>query len=59
VSLPELAREIPKHLDKLAPAARQIFEAEPEAIAREQELMAARVASLRPLSSLRRNGCPV
>ena len=46
VSLPELASEIPKHLDQLAPAARQLFEAGPEALVREQELMAARVAQL-------------
>ena len=46
VSLPELASEIPKHLDKLAPAARQLFDAGPEALAREQEMMEARVAQL-------------
>jgi len=46
VSLPELASEIPAHLDKLAPAARQLFEAGPVALAREREMMEARVAQL-------------
>ena len=46
VSLDEVADLVPDHLDKLDPAARQLFEAGAGARAREQELVEARVAAL-------------
>jgi hypothetical protein len=46
VSMPEVAGDLPAHLDKLDPAAKQLFEAGPEAVAREREQTAARIAQL-------------
>jgi hypothetical protein len=46
VSFEEVAELLPDHLDKLDPAARQLFEAGPEALARESELVEARIAQL-------------
>ena len=46
VSFGEVAELLPDHLDKLDPAARQLFEAGPEALARESELVEARIAQL-------------
>ena len=46
VSFEEVADLLQAHLDKLDPAAQQLFEAGPEAIAREREQVAARIAQL-------------
>lgn len=46
VSLDEVADVVPEHIDRLAPAARQLWEAGPDAIARERELVEARVKAL-------------
>lgn len=46
VSIDELAELIGDHLDRLDPAARQLWEAGPEPRARERELFEARVAEL-------------
>lgn len=46
VAMPEVADELPAHLDKLDPAAKQLFEAGPEVVAREREQTAARIAQL-------------
>jgi len=46
VSFAEVADRLPAHLDKLDPAARQVFEAGPEAIAAEREQVEARIAQL-------------
>jgi hypothetical protein len=46
VAMPEVADDLPAHLDKLDPAAKQLFEAGPEAVAREREQTAARIAQL-------------
>ena len=46
VSFDEVASDVPKHLDRLDPAARQLWEAGPDALARERELVEARVNTL-------------
>ncbi len=46
VSFEEVAGQVPAHLEKLDPAARQLFEAGPEALGREREQVAARIAQL-------------
>jgi hypothetical protein len=46
VSFEEVADLLPARLDKLDPAARQLFEAGPEALGREREQFAARIAQL-------------
>ena len=46
VSFEEVAELLPAHLDKLHPAARQLFEAGPGALAREAEQVEARIAQL-------------
>lgn len=46
VSFEEIADQIPAHLDKLSPAARQVFEAGADVLAREREQVAARIAQL-------------
>jgi hypothetical protein len=46
VSFEEVADLLPAHLDKLDPAARQLFEAGPEALGREREQFATRIAQL-------------
>lgn len=46
VSFAEVADQLPAHLDKLDPAARQVFEAGLEAIAAEREQVEARIAQL-------------
>ena len=46
VSMEELADRVPEHFDGLHPAARQLWAAGPEALARERELFEARVAEL-------------
>ncbi len=46
VSFDEVADQLPAHLDKLDPAARQLVEAGPEALGRERELVEARMAQL-------------
>ena len=46
VSFEEVADQLPAHLDKLGPAARQVFEAGAEVLAREREQVAARIAQL-------------
>lgn len=47
VAFDEIAERLPAHLDRLAPAARQIFEAGPETRMREREVVEARVAALK------------
>lgn len=46
VSFEEIADQLPAHLDKLAPAARQVFEAGADVLAREREQVEARIAQL-------------
>jgi len=46
VSLDEVAADVPAHLDRLDPAARQLWEAGPDAVAREREIVEARVKAL-------------
>ena len=46
VSLEEVADLVPDHLDRLDPAARQLWEAGPDARRRERELFDARIAEL-------------
>jgi len=46
VSLDEVVDVVPEHIGRLAPAARQLWEAGPDAIARERELVEARVKAL-------------
>lgn len=46
VSIEEVAGQVPAHLEKLDPAARQLFDAGPEALGREREQVAARIAQL-------------
>ncbi|PIE65593.1 MAG: hypothetical protein CSA24_02420 [Deltaproteobacteria bacterium] len=46
VSFSEVADQLPAHLDKLDPAARQLFEAGPEVLDREREQVEARIAQL-------------
>jgi len=46
VSFAEVADQLPAHLDKLDPAARQLFEAGPETLDREREQVEARIAQL-------------
>lgn len=46
VSFEQIADQIPAHLDKLSPAARQVFDAGADVLAREHEQVAARIAQL-------------
>ena len=58
VSLEEVQELVPDHVDDLHPAARQLWEAGPDARARERELFEARVAELMSFRFFVRNSDP-